>query len=162
MNTQVGTLSPEALRRLAMALAFKDQIAETSRYAEFPLPETISLPLRGHGFGFTASGETWRNSAQTEISFELIDAVGGTLSGTFVWPGAATLSDQVADDLVESAETTLVEGCPKVALSALLAPAKALGGVSPIDASPDALHKTAGELSAEFAQFAGVKVCATK
>lgn len=161
VKTHVGTMSPDALRRLAMALALKDKIVTNSqRYAEFALPENIPLPDRDGGFGFGVGlGGAWGTSAQTVISFDLIGPTGGALSGTFVWPDSSDLGDQVADDLVVSAEKTFVEGCPKVALPPALSPAKSLGGVSRLDASPDALQKTARELSAAFAQLGNVKVC---
>ena len=161
MKTQVGTLSVDALRRLALALWLKDKLDKDARpYATFPVPATVPMPdpdeLSTFGFG---SGSGWGHSGQTSIQFEINDGKSTVLSGTFVWPDAFSAGDQMADDLVVSAETTFREGCPKVALPAGISPAKTLGGVSRIDASPDTLRKNADDLSAAFAELRKTRVC---
>ncbi|MDI1480103.1 hypothetical protein [Polyangium sp. y55x31] len=159
MKTQVGTLSVDALRRLALALWLKDKLDKDARpYAAFPLPAGVPMPDpdRSFGFGF---GSGWGHSGQTSIQFEINDGKSTVVSGTFVWPDAFSVGDQLADDLVVSAETTFREGCPRVALPAGLSPARTLGGVSGIDASPDTLRKNADDLSAAFAELRKTKVC---
>ncbi len=160
MKTQVGTVSVDALRRLALVLWLKDRVNDRERpYSEVALPVGIPLPdpKSLSGFGYGSSG--WMSSAQTSIRFEIVDGTSTLVSGTFRWPGAYAAADQAADDLVQSTEATLREGCPPAALPASLAPAGALGGVSPIDASADSLRKTAADLATAFTKLRATKVC---
>jgi hypothetical protein len=158
VKTQVGTVSTDALRRLALTLWLKERLdADVRRYAKFALPIGVPLPTPNRGFGFGRGG--WAHSGQTLLRFEITDAGRALLSGTFRWPNAYQIGDQVVDDLVVSAETTLREGCPPAALPASLAPAASLGGVSSIDASAAALQKTAKDLSDAFAKLRKTKVC---
>jgi hypothetical protein len=158
MKSQVGTLSVDALRRLALMLWVESEVDDDAReYAKFPVPTGVPMPEPERGFGFGKRG--WSHSGQTSIQFELSDGKSTLLAGKFVWPDSSDAGNQVIDDLVVSAETTFREGCPKVALPASLAPAKSLGGVSGIDASPDALRKNADDLSAAFAELRKTKVC---
>ncbi|MDI1444332.1 hypothetical protein QHF85_09805 [Polyangium sp. 6x1] len=161
MKTQVGTLSVDALRRLALALWLKDELDKDARpYAVFPVPASVPMPDpdASSTFGF-GMGSGWGHSGQTSIQFEIHDGKSTLVSGTFVWPDAFSVGDQMADDLVVSAETTFREGCPRAALPAGLSPAKTLGGVSRIDASPDTLRKNADDLSAAFGELRKTKVC---
>lgn len=160
VKTQVGTVSVDALRRLALLLWVKDHVTRgLRRDAEFPLPVNVPKPDPTHTFGFGSSNGGWRHSGQTHLSFGIVDAQGTLLSGHFLWPNAWEAADQAADDLVVSAEATLKEGCPTAALPRSLTPASALGGVSAIDASPDALQKTADDLGVAFAALRKTKVC---
>ena len=160
MKTQVGTVSVDALRRLALVLWLKDRVDDKDRpYSEIALPVGIPLPdpKSLSGFGYGSSG--WMSSAQTSIRFEIADGASPLVAGTFRWPGAYAAADQAADDLVRSTEATLREGCPPAALPASLAPAGPLGGVSPIDASADSLRKTAADLATAFTKLRATKVC---
>ena len=158
VKTQVGTLSVDALRKVGLALWLKEKLnGDVRRYAKFALPVAVPMPEPNRGFGFGRGG--WAHSGQTTIRFEITDAGGTLLAGDFRWPDASQTGDQVVDDLVVSAETTLREGCPPAALPASLAPASSLGGVSSIDASADALQKTAAELADAFVKLRKTKVC---
>ncbi len=158
VKTQVGTLSVDALRRLGLALWLKEKLnGDVREYAKFALPVGVPMPAPNIGFGFGRGG--WAHSGQTTIRFEITDSGGTLLAGDFRWPDASPTGDQVVDDLVVSAETTLREGCPPAALPASLAPASSLGGVSGIDASADALQKTAAELADAFVKLRKTKVC---
>lgn len=159
VQTQVGTLSVDALRKVALALWLKERLNDdVHRYAKFDLPVGVPLPAPGRLFG-TGYGYGWAHSGQTTIRFEISDGGRALLAGDFVWPDSGHIGDQVVDDLVVSAETTLREGCPPAALPASLAPAGSLGGVSAIDASADALKKTAAELADAFTKLRKTKVC---
>ena len=164
VKTQVGTISVDALRRLALALWLKGAVHEGARpYAAFPLPAAVPMPdpKSGFSFGF-GSGGGWGHSGQTRIHFEVVDGASTVLSGQFHWPDAYEIGEQVADDLVVSAEATLQEGCPKVALPSALVTPRSSGGVSAIDASPDALRKSSDELSAALAGLQKTKPCKKK
>ncbi len=160
VETHVGTVSVDALRRLALVLWLKDKVTDDARqYAKFPLPAGIPMPDPETGFGFGYGSGGWAHSGQTSIHFEVVDGTTTVISGSFRWPDAYQTADQVADDLVLSAEATLQEGCPKVALPASLTAARQAGGVSGIDASPDALRKNADDLSAALSGLRKTKVC---
>src|SRR5262249_2394595 len=136
VRTQVGTVSVDALRRLALLLFVKDRLQEdVEPYAEFQVPLGIPMPEKGAGVAFGAGCSAWGPSGQTTLSYEICEGAKVAITGPFVWPDASGAADQAADDLVVSAEATLVEGCPKAALPAALSPARSLGGVSAIDAS---------------------------
>lgn len=162
VKTRVGTLSTDALRRLAMMLWLKESAEDDVReYAKFPVPTGVPMPDPGSGFlfGFGYGRGGWAHSGQTSIQFEISDGKSTLVSGRFVWPDSSDAGNQVVDDLVVSAETTFREGCPRAPLPATLSPAKGLGGVSSIDASPDALRKSADDLAAAFAELRRTKVC---
>ncbi|MBK8254698.1 MAG: hypothetical protein IPK82_18805 [Polyangiaceae bacterium] len=161
VRTQVGNLPVEVLRRLALLMWIKDNVPQTiQEYDKLPLPEGIALPEPDSGMSFGTGGfSTWAHSGQTRISYEIVDGTSPLLKGKFVWPDSADVADQVMDDLVVTAEASLVEGCPKTALPKNIPMVGTLGGVSSIDATPAALQAAGDELAAAFAKMRSVKAC---
>ncbi|APR77031.1 Hypothetical protein A7982_02378 [Minicystis rosea] len=152
LQARTGTLSVDALRRLALLLWLEGSMVEDFQpYAEFPLPEGIAMPEPGDGFSTGVAVGGWASSAQTSISFTLVDGGQVLRAGAFTWPSSSDTGDQIADDLVVAAETTFQPGCPPVALPAALAQARSFGGVSALDASAASLRESAEALSQAMA-----------
>lgn len=163
VQARTGTLSTDALRRLALALYLKDRVdGEDSLYSKFPLPTGVPMPEPDAGVMFgsgTGIGGSWGHSGQTRLHFEVLDGAATVYTGSFTWPDSADTGEQLADDLVVSAEASFQEGCPRAALPAGLAAPRATGGVSAIDASPGALRKNAEDLASALAGLRKVKLC---
>jgi hypothetical protein len=161
LTTTVGRLSSDAIGRAALVLALKSQLQDDVRREAVvvQVPAAIAIPAPGTGFGSFGFGGGWGSSSQTRLSYALVQDGKTLASGQLTWPDSSDAGDQVADDLIVSAEATLRTGCPAVALPRTLNFRGTLSGVSGLDASKQALDKANGDLIVEMSKLHATPVC---
>jgi hypothetical protein len=145
-DTYTGRLAPDQVRELAFVLLTRSAIVELRTgvaYAVIPdaLPLVLGRPTPWESWGRSS----WASSNQTRIAFTFLD---GALreTGEFTWPSAHDWVDNHITSLVRVAEAGLVRGCAPAQLPPLAELGGALGTVSPVDASADALRARHAEL----------------
>jgi hypothetical protein len=161
LSVLVGVVSPDALRRLAFALALGERVeTQTKAYARFEIPVDVAWPRRDDAMRSKFSmGGMWGHSAQSEIRFDLVAPGALPISGQFLWPDSSTIGEQAIDNLIVSTEITFVEGCPKATLPAGLFVEGKVGAVSRHTAPSDAARKAPDELEDAILQLRRTKLC---
>ena len=133
-----GNVLAEAARELAFVALTGRAIHRTrSHLTLVPVPETLAVTLspRPAGFAYGPPDLRWGTSAQTELSFVVVDGDKLVADGSFTWPDSWLPAESRADSVLVALEAGLEKGCPRAKLPARLGRSTS-SGASPIDADP--------------------------
>lgn len=134
-----GEVAPDQVRDLAFLLGTKSlPVRYRERVMRVPVPARLAFEIaRGEG-RLPWQREGWRTSAQTKLSYVLIEGKRRT-EGLVTWPAAADVTDTHIDQVIGEMEEGLVTGCPRARPPSVAG--ASVGVVSSVDAAPDAFRQ---------------------
>lgn len=144
LEVQRGTVPRDNVRELVWMLLVADHVRSPAvrEFARVLPPEGIELPTTPKPLG-VAEPMRIGGSNQTTLRWSFVPPTGPALDGELSWPpGYNTAPLEHAAKLLSVAEQGLAPGCAPKPLPATLPLPGTLTGVSPIDASPEALDDT--------------------
>jgi len=164
LRTFTGRVSAGQVRELAFILLLQ-KIPELRRVKVQSLavpanvPFTLSPQEDDGGFGGISGGASWATTAQTTLTWTLLDQNEVKGTGTLTWPNSSDPMEDHADGLLHILEAGLIEGCAPAPLPALAQAAPPT--VSRRDADPGKLDVTEASLTRALAGLSG-RACRAK
>ncbi len=141
-QVQRGAVPRDTVRELVFMLLVADHVRSPSipKHTRPNAPLEIDWPDDTTGALGVSNVTEFGGSNQTELSWRYVPPKGPAIEGHFSWPpGYNRAPQRHAANLLSVVEAGIVPGCPPRPLPATLPLGPSLTGVSPIDASQDAL-----------------------
>jgi hypothetical protein len=133
-----GQVPVEHLREAAWMILFMERATQLrSTVHTEDLPPGLERRMSDRLFG-SGVGSAWATSAQTQLSWTWVVGRDTRAQGTLTWPDSYRAGEDHAARLLEIAEAGLVAGCTRAQLPRGLPIDADGGGVSAIDADPNA------------------------
>jgi hypothetical protein len=130
-----GNVLAESVRELAfVALTGAALAPARSDLTVVQIPDGMAVAL-SERFTHSVVDQSWGSSAQTKLSFTIVDGTKLVTSGSFLYPRSSEPAEERADEVLGVMEAGLERGCPRATIPLRLGRSGG-SGVSPLDADP--------------------------
>jgi len=156
-KVQAGAVSVDNLREALWMMIFGDEAEEVQLTAEsVPLPQELTpeITVQESGNDVFGLGASW-NSGQTRLVWRWIPTGQTRFDSELTWPGSDDAAEDHAATLLNVAEQSFVEVCPRRSLPSSTS-IRARQPVNRVDAPGESIDKW---LETAVAQWNAIPVC---
>jgi hypothetical protein len=151
-----GVISIENLREAVWMMLFKDEAAEIQLLSDaVPLPRGLTPEITIDNDGMIAFGGASANTGQTLLVWRWIPTGQTRFDGELTWPGSDEAAEDHAATLLQVADKSFVEGCPRRSLPSS-ASIRARQPVNRVDGPGESVDKW---LEKAIPQWSAIPIC---
>ena len=116
-TVRAGVISVDNLRETVWMMLFREEAAEIHLMSEaVPLPGDLTPEITTNHDDVISFSGMWANSGQTWLVWRWIPTEQSRFDGGLTWPESAQAAEDHAATLLNVAEQSFVEGCPRRSL----------------------------------------------